>query len=169
MTTEPLSAEETAVWHAWKDMTEMVRGLVARDIADAAGLSDPDYAILSRLGEKGGGRLRQHELAASMNWSKSRLSHQLSRMQTRGLVDRARSADGTVDVTISGAGREALAIARPVHATAVRRHLLERLGPAQIPVILDIARKLDPAALDDVAGKGQRLGKRGSAARRALG
>jgi len=150
-------------------MTETVRGLVARAIADATGLSDPDYGILSRLADLGGGRLRQHELAASMNWSKSRLSHQLSRMQTRNLVDRARSADGAVVVTISGPGREALAAARPVHATAVRRHLLERLGPAQIPAILDIARKLDPAALGDVAGSGQRLRKRGTPVQRALG
>jgi DNA-binding MarR family transcriptional regulator len=150
-------------------MTETVRGLVARDIADATGLSDPDYGILSRLADLGGGRLRQHELAASMNWSKSRLSHQLSRMQSRGLVDRARSTDGAVDVTISGAGRDALADARPVHATAVRRYLLERLGPNQIPAVLDIARKLNPAALDDIAGNGQRLRKRNSPARRALG
>lgn len=148
-----MSPEETAVWHAWKGMTETVRGLVARDIADATGLSDPDYGILSRLADLGGGRLRQHELAASMNWSKSRLSHQLSRMQGRGLIDRARSVDGAVAVSITSAGREALGRARPVHAAAVRRHLLERLGPGQVPAVLDMARKLDPAALESGAGR----------------
>ena len=147
MAPEPLSPQELAVWHAWKAMTETVRGLVARDISEATGLSDPDYGILSRLSDLGGGRLRQHQLAASMNWDKSRLSHQLSRMQQRGLIDRARSGEGTVGVTITREGRAALGRARPVHASAVRRHLLEPLGRGRIPAVLDMARRLDQAAL----------------------
>ena len=118
------------MWHTWKQSADRIRHRVARDIAAATGLSDPDYGVLSRLADLGGGQLRQQDLADSMDWDKSRLSHHLTRMQQRGLVER-RPADGTVTVHLTGAGRAALAEAVPVHAAAVRRHLLSRLSREQ--------------------------------------
>lgn len=122
-----LDADEAALWHAFKNAAESVRTKVAADIAAATGLSDPDFGILTRIVELGGGRLRQNQLAESIGFHRSRLSHQLTRMEERGLVTREPSGDG-VEVVATQAGRAAVKKARPIHAAAVRTHLLERIG-----------------------------------------
>lgn len=124
MTTR-LDDDELALWHVFKRAGEAVRTAVAEEITRATGLSDPDFGIVTRL-DDAGGRLRQNELAASMGWHRSRLSHQLTRMAARGLVTRT-EVDGGVEVALTPAGRDQAAIARPVHAAAVRAHLLDRL------------------------------------------
>ncbi|MDF2046397.1 MULTISPECIES: MarR family transcriptional regulator [unclassified Microbacterium] len=130
-----LSENELRLWHAWKAATDTVRTRVAEEITTVTGLSDPDYGVLSRLVDLGDGELRQNKLAASMGWHRSRLSHQLTRMEQRGLVTRA-DADGGVLVTITPTGREQIDKARPVHARAVRRSL-----SAHVP-LEDFARVL---------------------------
>lgn len=127
MTTPPLDDAELALWRAFKRAGEAVRAAVADEITRATGLSDPDFGILTRL-DDAGGRLRQNALAASMGWHRSRLSHQLTRMVERGLVARS-EVDGGVEVAATDAGREAATSARPVHAAAVRAHLLDRVPP----------------------------------------
>ncbi|GGF54389.1 transcriptional regulator [Marmoricola endophyticus] len=140
-TPSPLSADELALWHAFKHAAEHVRRRVGEEIAQATGLSDPDYGILTRL-DDGAGRLRQQELATSMGWHRSRLSHQLTRMETRGLVQRRDADGGGVVVRLTDAGADAVALARPVHAAAVRRHLLGRVPPATREALLALLQDL---------------------------
>ncbi|MDF0528808.1 MarR family winged helix-turn-helix transcriptional regulator [Tsukamurella sp. 8F] len=136
-----LEPAELELWYAWKRASEAVRSAVADDIVKATGLSDPDFGILTRVVELGDGRLRQSELAASMGWHRSRLSHQLTRMCERGLVER-REASGGVDVLVTARGRELADAARPVHADAVRAHLLSAIAPAQRPSFLAVLEAL---------------------------
>src|SRR6185295_5870130 len=104
---------------------EGVRAAIGAKIARSTGLSDPDFGILTRL-DDADGSLRQQDLATSMGWHRSRLSHQLTRMEHRGLVVRV-TRDPAVQVALTDAGRAAAAAARPVHARAVRRHLLDHI------------------------------------------
>jgi DNA-binding MarR family transcriptional regulator len=122
--TELLDAEEMALWHAWKVAAETVRVRIATDIAAAVGLSDADFGVLTRLADNGD--MRQNALAESMGWHRSRLSHQLTRMEQRGLLTRHTVASG-VELRLTARGRERAEAARPVHAEAVRRHLIEPL------------------------------------------
>ncbi|MEV6610874.1 MarR family winged helix-turn-helix transcriptional regulator [Kutzneria sp. NPDC051319] len=125
-----LDADEMALWHAWKSAADTVRARIAEDITAAVGLSDADFAVLTRVAELGGGRLRQNALAESVGWHRSRLSHQLSRMEHRDLLTR-HPADGGVEVHLTDAGHSLARRARPAHADAVRRHLLDHLDPTQ--------------------------------------
>ncbi|HTJ25507.1 MAG TPA: MarR family transcriptional regulator [Candidatus Limnocylindria bacterium] len=136
---ENLTARELRLWHAWLQISEAVTSQVARDVAEASGLSAADYGILERLVEIGNGRLRQRELAAALNWDKSRISHQLTRMQERDLLTRSKTTQDGSQVAITRLGRDALERARPIHAQAVRRHLIKRLTPEQAATILTLA------------------------------
>ena len=49
MATKPLSPHELRVWHAFRLMNEDVLARVGQDIAQATGLSGPEFAVLSRL------------------------------------------------------------------------------------------------------------------------
>jgi DNA-binding MarR family transcriptional regulator len=134
-----LTARELELWQAWLRISESVIAQVARDVGEASGLSAADYAVLERLAELGEGRLRQRELAIALNWDKSRISHQLSRMQERKLLTRSKTVEDGSQVALTRAGRDALEQARPVHAQAVRRHLTERLTPDQGEIIRMLA------------------------------
>lgn len=129
--TGPLDAEEMSLWHAWKLAADTVRAKVAADITAATGLSDADFGVLTRVAELGGGRMRQNALAESMGWHRSRLSHQLTRMEQRGLLTRYGTGGGGVEVQLTATGRDRAQAARPVHAAAVRRHLTGQLDPEQ--------------------------------------
>lgn len=125
-----LSGDERELWYAWKRAHELVRARITEDITTATGLSDPDVAILVRL-DDADGTLRQNRLAALLGWDRSRLSHQLTRMESRGLLTRQRLANGA-DIVIADRGRELLAVVRPVHAAAVRRHFIDPLTSASL-------------------------------------
>ena len=144
MDADLLSPDEMALWHAWKGAADAVLARVAADVTAGTGLSGTDFAVLTRVAELGDGRLRQNRLAASTGFHRSRLSHHLARMEERALITRE-PADGGVDVLITEAGRAAVGQARPLHAAAVRRHLLAPLAG------------LDPAAfrsaLERLAGQ----------------
>jgi len=137
-----LSPHELRVWHAFKLMGEDVLARVGRDIAEATGLSGPDFGVLSRLADLGKGEMRQQRLAEVMGWDKSRLSHQLTRMQERELIERRGADKRVVLVVLTKHGREKLEAARPIHAKSVRRNLLGRLNAEQIATIVRVSNIL---------------------------
>jgi DNA-binding MarR family transcriptional regulator len=134
-----LTVRELQLWQAWLRISESVIAQVARDVTEASGLSAADFSVLERLTGIGNGRLRQRELAVALSWDKSRISHQLTRMQERDLLTRSKTAEAGSQVAITRAGRVALEQALPIHAQAVRRHLIERLTPQQAAAILTLA------------------------------
>ena len=142
MSTKLLSPRELRVWHAFKLMGEDVVGRVGRDIAAATGLSGPEFGILSRLAYLDKGEMRQQTLAEMMGWDKSRLSHQLTRMKERALIDRRHAEKNAVLILLTKLGREKLEAARPIHAESVRRNLLSRLNSEQIETIVRVSNIL---------------------------
>jgi DNA-binding MarR family transcriptional regulator len=119
-----------------------VLGRVGRNIAQATGLSGSEFGVLSRLAALGKGEMRQQALASVMAWDKSRLSHQLTRMQERALIERRHTDGKTVLVVLTQLGREKLDAARPIHADSVRRNLLSRLTQEQIDTIVRVSNLL---------------------------
>jgi DNA-binding MarR family transcriptional regulator len=104
----------------------------------------PDYLVLSSLSEAPSRRHRLTELAARMQWSPSRLSHHVSRMEQRGLVQRADCADdlrGAV-IVLTDAGWAAIEAAAPDHVASVRRHLIDQLSAEDLQALIRIGEKV---------------------------
>lgn len=136
-----LTEREDRAWRGYRQLRVRLDLLIARDLA-ADGLSEADYDVLSTLSETKGHRLRLSELAGQLLWTASRASHQIARMERRGLVGREGSpadARGAV-VVLTGAGWDTIRAAAPAHVASVRRHLLDALSPAQVDALADIAR-----------------------------
>ena len=142
MPDEPLSPEESHLWQCWRLASEAVMARVTRDISAGTGLSGPDYAVLARLHYLGRGEMRQQDLAESMRWDKSRLSHHLTRMEGRVLIRRRAGPGKGVTVVLSAVGSKQLSAASPVHAQAVRLHLMSRLNGAQRKALLTLSQLL---------------------------
>jgi DNA-binding MarR family transcriptional regulator len=145
MSTEaPLSGGDAELWDAWVAAADAL-SQVAAEVARETGVSEPDLLVLTRLRDLGGGRLRQSLLASATGWHRSRLSHHLRRMEERGLVTRS-DVPGGVDVSTTTMGRAALTRARPVHADAVRRHLVDVLPARDRERLLAILRRITASA-----------------------
>ncbi|MEU5783772.1 MarR family winged helix-turn-helix transcriptional regulator [Micromonospora lupini] len=132
-----LDEHQDRAWRGYRRMRRLLDLELARELSQDASLSEPDYDVLSDLSETPQGRLRLSELADRMLWSRSRLSHHLTRMQQRGLVTREECPDDArgAMVVLTPAGRDAIEAAAPGHVTAVRQHFLDLLTPAEVEAL----------------------------------
>lgn len=139
-----LEEHEQSAWRAFLDMHSRLAAQLNRELQAAAGVSHADYAVLVALSEHPNGRLRVLELARGLGWEKSRLSHQLSRMQQRGLVGRADCADDRRGsfIEITDAGRRTIEEAAPSHVESVRHYVFDQLSDEQVDALDAIARSV---------------------------
>lgn len=129
-----LDHDEQRAWRGFLLASRLVMDQLNRELQDNSDMSLSDYGILVRLSEEPTRRLRMSELAGSSGLSKSRLSHQMKRMEARGLTSRSSCEDdarGTF-AELTEAGMAALEAAAPAHARGVREHLLDHISPEDI-------------------------------------
>ena len=139
-----LDPDEERAWRAFLRVMVAVRTGTARDLA-ALDLSEADYEVLSTLSEQPGHTSTLGRQADKMGWSRSRLSRHASRMETRGLLQRAPDPDdgrGCL-LTLTAHGSETLAAAAPAHVESVRHHFIDRLTPEDLSAIERIAQRLE--------------------------
>ena len=139
-----LSGEEQRAWRAYRRMVLLADSAVARELARDSGLSMPDYLVLSTLSESVGHRRRLTELATRMQWSPSRLSHHVTRMEQRGLVTRAECSEDlrAAYVELTETGWDAIRAAAPGHVESVRTHLIDLLDEADLAALTKIGEKV---------------------------
>jgi DNA-binding MarR family transcriptional regulator len=129
MTGTWLTAEEQRAWRTYLRMSSLLPAHLNRQLQQDSGLTLPEYEVLVSLSEAPERRLRPFQICEALNWEQSRLSHQLTRMERRGLIAREEcEADGRgAFVVLTDAGAEAIASAAPGHAGTVRRLIFDRL------------------------------------------
>lgn len=128
-----LTADEQRAWRTYLRMSTLLPAQLNRQLQRDSGLSLPEYEVLVQLSEAAGQRLRPYQLCEALNWEQSRLSHQLTRMERRGLVAREEcAADGRgAFVILLADGASALRSAAPGHVAAVRQLIFDRLDDSQ--------------------------------------
>ncbi|MGO1057075.1 MarR family winged helix-turn-helix transcriptional regulator [Crossiella sp. CA198] len=135
-----LDERQHQAWRGFLTMQSRLLSHLARELQRQSGLSDADYAVLVGLSEAPDGRLRLNELGAELQWQKSRLSKQITRMQDRGLVQREECpTDGRgAFATLTDQGRATIEAAAPLHVDQVRRYFADVLTPAQLTALTEI-------------------------------
>lgn len=155
-----LTQRELRAWRALQLMQMRLDGELARQLAEDAGLSYPDYRVLVTLTDQPEDRMRLFELADVLGWEKSRASHHVARMVQRGLVEKKRCPSDRRGffVVATERGRREIEAAAPGHAEAVRRLFVDRLRPEQ----LDQLAKAAEAVLAGLGALGQGDGEAGA-------
>ncbi|NEE02681.1 MarR family transcriptional regulator [Phytoactinopolyspora halotolerans] len=122
-------------------MTEKLNARLHRQLQTDSELSLSDFAVLVGLTDVPTESLRVSELAAALEWEKSRVSHQITRMERRGLVERVDCPnDGrSAFVNLTACGRKAIEAAAPQHVETVRTLFLDHLTRAQLKALGTIA------------------------------
>ncbi|BCI83375.1 hypothetical protein MTY66_50000 [Mycolicibacterium sp. TY66] len=151
-----LTPKQQRAWVAYMRVQLRMNYEINRQLQADSGLSLADYDVLVALSDNDAG-MRVSDLAAQIGWERSRLSHQLRRMEERGLTERRPSVeDGrTSNVVLTANGRRAITEAAPGHVDLVRALFFDPLpdnllGPftaalEHIHVNLDHNSSLPPA------------------------
>jgi DNA-binding MarR family transcriptional regulator len=134
-------------WRAYVDGGQRLMGVLNKDLQDAHNLTMAEYRILVMLSESPDGSLRMSELADGVLSSRSRLTHQIRRMESDGMVERSTCVDDGRGVlaVVTDEGRRRLTEAAPTHVDSVRKHLVDLLTEQELAVLGDIFEKVDAA------------------------
>jgi len=138
-------------WRAWIAANSLLTDAFSRDLQEAHGLTLADYEILVRLSESdrcgAGGderRMRMSELAEATLSSRSRLSHQIDRMEREGLVERVPCTDDKRGyfAALTSKGWDTLVAAAPSHVDSVRARIVDVLSPEDFAALGAASKKL---------------------------
>jgi DNA-binding MarR family transcriptional regulator len=133
MTAAWLSDDEQRTWRTYLRMSSLLPAALNRELQQDSGLTLPEYEVLVQLSEAPRHRLRPFQICEALNWEQSRLSHQLTRMERRGLVTRREcEADGRgAFIELTPAGADAIGAAAARHVAAVRRLVFDQFSETQ--------------------------------------
>jgi DNA-binding MarR family transcriptional regulator len=126
---EWLTPAQQRAWVAYMQVQLRMNYEMNRQLQADSGLSLAEYDVLVALSGVRDQRMRVSDLAAQIGWERSRLSHQLRRMEERGLTERRPSTeDGrTTNVVLTPRGQQAIDEAAPGHVDLVRSLFFDSL------------------------------------------
>jgi DNA-binding MarR family transcriptional regulator len=150
MGTRWLDDDEIAAWVRFIAVVELLPGALDSQLRRDHDLTHFEYFVLAMLSEAPDRTLRMSLLAGRTNATLPRLSHVVSRMEGRGLVERTRCPDDrrASNVRLTGVGHDAIVAAAPGHVATVRRYVIDALTPEQVGQLAEISAavlgRLDP-------------------------
>ena len=139
-----LDGEQQRLWRGWLAASHLLPDRLGRDLQESQGLTNADYEILVRLSEAPERRVRMSDLAEQTLSSRSRLSHQIDRMEKAGLVTRVPceiDRRGAWAVLTDG-GWDKLVASAPAHVESVRAHLVDVLSPEEFEALGNACLKI---------------------------
>jgi DNA-binding MarR family transcriptional regulator len=136
-----LSEEEEKAWRGFVALRIGLVGHLARQLAQDSGITESEFEVLVVVSEAPGQRIRSRDLGKALNWERSRLSHQITRMEERGMVAREQCENDArgFDVLLTKVGLKAIQAAAPAHLEGVRHCFIDLLTPAQMKTLSSIA------------------------------
>jgi DNA-binding MarR family transcriptional regulator len=125
-----LSEDQQRVWRAWLLGTSVLNERLDAQLREHD-LDLAEYEILVTLSESADRQLRMAELADAVHQSRSRLTHTVTRMEKRGLIERTTCPVDRRGVwaNLTDAGQQLLTEAAPSHVECVRRNFVDAVDP----------------------------------------
>lgn len=142
-----LDPRESAAWLSLVTLLELLPAALDSQLQRDAGLTHFEFAVLSVLRFSPEQTRRMSELAAGTNATLPRLSHVVTRLERRGIVERTPHADDrrATNVRLTDTGRRELVRATPGHIELVRRVVIDSLSGEQLEQLTDISRSVTRA------------------------
>ncbi|GAB3717568.1 MarR family winged helix-turn-helix transcriptional regulator [Nocardiopsis nanhaiensis] len=140
-----LEPVEQDVWRGYLRTNTWIYDELERDLRARNGLSLIEYGILAHLSEAPECRMRMRGLADAVIVSRSRLSHQIARLERNGHVRREECADDRRGLwaVLTDKGAVFLEQAAPGHAARVRSLVFDRLSAEQLTQLRGIIEALE--------------------------
>ena len=146
-----LSPSELDAWLSLSAVLQSLPGAIDAQLKTDAGVNLFEYTVLAMLSEESGHTMTMSELADIAFGSLSRLSHAISRLESRGWVER-RAGDGGRRhnvVSLTAEGLATIRAAAPTHVAYVRSVVIDVLSDDEVASLASISKKLLAAADPD--------------------
>jgi len=139
-----LDDDEQHVWRAYLDVSRLLNERLQHQLVKDSGLSLPEYEIFVQLSEAPDRMLRMSELAERAVNSRSRLTHTVSRLESRGLVRREPCPDDGRGVLciLTDEGFKAIDESAAGHVEAVRSALFDPLSRGEVKALGEAMDKI---------------------------
>ena len=139
-----LDEAELRAWRSLVLIAQLLPGALERQLQIDSGLGHYDYAVLATLSDAPGHRLRMSDLAVLMDFSPSRLSHAMTRIEREDWVRRVPCAsDKRVQYAeLTERGQAVLEEAAPNHVSHVRTLVFDHLTASQVQQLAIIAGQI---------------------------
>lgn len=134
-----LDDSEMRAWVAFLDTSNLLQRLIDAQLREEGGVTQPQYELMTRLGEAPQRQLRMTELADLLVMSRSGLTYQVAQLERRGLVRRVPSPedDRGVLAVLTDEGSNVLRRVAPGHVGVVRSNLIDLLDRSQLEALAD--------------------------------
>lgn len=152
-----LTADERRAWLALVAMCESLPAALDTQLKRDAGVNNFEYMVLAGASDAPDQAILMSELAAFASGSLSRLSHAVTRLEKRGIVQRRPlPGDGRQTlVALTDAGRALMARVAPDHVAEVRRLVFDGIAAEDVDALARIAgsivRRSNPALTERFA------------------
>ena len=132
-----LDDEEQELWRLLLGAVRKINRGMDETLKAGGEVSASEFAVLVALSEAPEQHLRLHELCTQLEWDRSRASHQVTRMEKRGLLYKEPDAVDArgINVCVTHVGIEHLRRAAPEHVESVRRMVFDHLQPEDVPAL----------------------------------
>ena len=135
-----------ATWRLLARISDEIRRDLDRELGDRGILTEAEFTVLQALVPHGDEGCPQATCAETIGWERSRLSHQLQRMERRGLVCRERGGVAAdlrrTSVRTTEAGRAAYHAALRPRSRVIRQRFDRALSAEGLASLADALRLL---------------------------
>lgn len=145
-----LTGEQLRAWIRLEAVVELLPAVLDSQLQRDAQLTHFEYIVLAKLSETEGRVLRMTALAATTNSTLPRLSHVVSRLESRGYVERLPCPGDrrATNAHLTEAGYEKVVDTAPGHVENVRQHVIDALTPEQVSqldtIMETLLERIDP-------------------------
>lgn len=140
-----LDSAEHRSWQNFLDAALRLHATLNKSLAEEHRLTLNDVRLLDVLDKAPDGSVRMGDLAESLMSLPSRVTRQIRRLETQGLVRRGASPDDGrgVVASITDVGREQVRKAMVTYGDAVRMHYVGRLSRSQVSAMGENCRRIN--------------------------
>ncbi|MEJ5928131.1 MarR family winged helix-turn-helix transcriptional regulator [Corynebacterium sp. H128] len=139
-----LTDEEQILWRLILNSIRHLERGMEDTLQQESGIGASEFAVLVSLSEAEDCGMRLRDLCQLLEWDRSRASHQITRMERRGLVLKHKCSDDArgVLVTITDDGLRRLEAAAPGHVESVRRLVFDQLTGEEVDFLRTLLERL---------------------------
>lgn len=141
-TTAKLNIE---AWKAFHSIRINLLPPLVKHLSDKCGISEAEYQIFMGLKMAPKKQLKPSQLAENLGWDMARVSHQVTRMESRGLLKRKPSSEDARSflIEMTKKGEALIDKAFPLQMQEVNRLFADALTKEQLQSLIEISKSIE--------------------------
>lgn len=144
MATTILTEQQFKAWRALHSIRMQLLPHLTQRLATHSELTEAEFLVLVSLYESRTPTVRAKDLYRNLTWEISRLSHQITRMEASGLVNKLESPDDArgFQVSLTDTGKQAIERALPLQYLEIKHCFGDVLTSQQLDSLIEIAEAI---------------------------